>query len=65
MPLNPHVATLTDRIRQRSRGSREAYLAQIREAASLTPHRCEVSCANLAHNRNIGSWRHSVPRRFV
>jgi len=49
MPLNPHVAALTDRIRQRSRVSREAYLAQIREAASLTPHRCDVSCANLAH----------------
>ena len=49
MALNPHVAALTDRIRQRSRASREAYLAQIHEAASATPHRCEVSCANLAH----------------
>ena len=49
MTLNPHVAALTDRIRQRSRASREAYLAQIREAASATPHRCDVSCANLAH----------------
>jgi phosphogluconate dehydratase len=49
MALNPQVAALTDRIRQRSRTSREAYLAQIREAASATPHRCEVSCANLAH----------------
>ncbi len=49
MALNPQVATLTDRIRQRSRVSREAYLTQIREAASLTPHRCDVSCANLAH----------------
>ena len=49
MALNVHVAALTDRIRQRSRLSRETYLAQIREAASLTPHRCEVSCANLAH----------------
>ena len=49
MALNPHVAALTDRIRQRSRPTREAYLAQLREAASATPHRCEVSCANLAH----------------
>ncbi|HJW43145.1 MAG TPA: phosphogluconate dehydratase [Geothrix sp.] len=49
MALNPHVAALTDRIRQRSRLTREAYLAQLREAASATPHRCEVSCANLAH----------------
>ncbi|GLH73292.1 phosphogluconate dehydratase [Geothrix limicola] len=49
MALNPHVAAITDRIRARSRTSREAYLAQIRDAASATPHRCEVSCANLAH----------------
>jgi phosphogluconate dehydratase len=49
MALNPHVAALTDRIRTRSQTSRAAYLAQIREAASLTPHRCDVSCANLAH----------------
>ena len=50
MALNAHVAALTDRIRLRSRSSREAYLAQIREAASATPHRCDVSCANLAHS---------------
>ncbi|MBI1751595.1 MAG: phosphogluconate dehydratase [Acidobacteria bacterium] len=50
MALNPHVAALTDRIRQRSRVSRDAYLAQIREAASAAPHRCNVSCANLAHS---------------
>ncbi|WLT31690.1 phosphogluconate dehydratase [Geothrix sp. PMB-07] len=50
MALNPHVAALTDRIRQRSHVSRNAYLAQIREAASATPHRCLVSCANLAHS---------------
>jgi len=49
MALNPHVAALTDRIRRRSRESREAYLAQIRDAASVTPHRCDISCANLAH----------------
>ena len=49
MALNPHVAALTDRIRQRSRVTREAYLALVRAAASATPHRCDVSCANLAH----------------
>jgi phosphogluconate dehydratase len=49
MALNLHVAALTDRIRQRSRSSREAYLAQLGEAASATPHRCDLSCANLAH----------------
>ncbi|WP_243382163.1 phosphogluconate dehydratase [Geothrix alkalitolerans] len=49
MALNAHVSTLTDRIRQRSRAGREAYLAQLREAGAARPHRCDVSCANLAH----------------
>ena len=49
MALHPQVAAITERIRQRSRTSRESYLAQIREAASTKPHRCDVSCANLAH----------------
>jgi len=49
MALNARVAALTDRIRHRSHASRASYLAQIREAASATPHRCDISCANLAH----------------
>ena len=49
MVLNPHVAALTDQIRRRSQACREAYLARIREAASIAPHRCQVSCANFAH----------------
>ncbi len=49
MALNPHLAALTDRIRHRSRPSREAYLALIREAASATPNRSHLSCANQAH----------------
>ena len=49
MALHPQVAFITERIRQRSRASRASYLAQIREAASTKPHRCDVSCANLAH----------------
>ncbi|WP_243317629.1 phosphogluconate dehydratase [Geothrix paludis] len=49
MALNAHVSALTDRIRQRSRAGREAYLAQLRETGAARPHRCDVSCANLAH----------------
>ena len=49
MALNVHVSALTDRIRQRSRAGREAYLAQLREAGAVKPHRCDVSCSNLAH----------------
>lgn len=49
MALNPHVAAIIDRIRHRSQASRDSYLAQIAAAASEAPHRCGVSCANLAH----------------
>ena len=49
MALNAHVSALTDRIRRRSRNGREAYLAQLQEAGTAQPHRCDVSCANLAH----------------
>ena len=47
--LNDTVARVTDRIRERSQKSRDAYLKQMREAASEGPHRSEVSCGNLAH----------------
>ncbi len=49
MALNPFVAECTERIRQRSRASREAYLALLREAAVSMPQRCGLSCSNLAH----------------
>jgi len=47
--LNETLARVTDRIRERSRTTREAYLAQMRAAASKGPHRSDVSCGNLAH----------------
>jgi phosphogluconate dehydratase len=47
--LNDKLLRVTDRIRERSRGRREAYLRQMRAAASKGPHRAEVSCGNLAH----------------
>ncbi|NWG91732.1 MAG: phosphogluconate dehydratase [Parvularculaceae bacterium] len=47
--LNAVLERVTDRIRERSRKSREAYLAQMRAAASDGPHRAHVSCGNLAH----------------
>ena len=47
--LNETVRAVTDRIRERSRPLREAYLRQMRAAASKGPHRASVSCGNLAH----------------
>ena len=47
--VNKTVANVTDRIRERSRKSRDAYLRQMRAAASDGPHRSHVSCGNLAH----------------
>ncbi|MFZ5617710.1 MAG: phosphogluconate dehydratase [Pseudomonadota bacterium] len=47
--MNDILLRVTDRIRERSRGRREAYLRQMRAAASKGPHRAEVSCGNLAH----------------
>ncbi|MCB2098491.1 MAG: phosphogluconate dehydratase, partial [Parvularculaceae bacterium] len=40
---------VTDRVRERSRASREAYLTLMRAAAAEGPHRAHVSCGNLAH----------------
>ncbi len=47
--LNSALARVTERVRQRSREPRAAYLAQMRAAASRRPQRSRVSCGNLAH----------------
>ena len=47
--LNAALERVTDRIRARSRKTRDAYLAQMREAAAEGPHRSSISCGNLAH----------------
>ncbi|UXU73936.1 MULTISPECIES: phosphogluconate dehydratase [unclassified Paracoccus (in: a-proteobacteria)] len=49
MPLNPIVAQVTDRIRQRSARSRSAYLERIARAAQEGPRRAHLSCGNQAH----------------
>ena len=47
--LDPTVVRVTERIRRRSRASRQAYLDKIRNAAESGPHRRRLSCSNLAH----------------
>lgn len=47
--MHPLVKSVTDRIIERSKESRSAYLAAIGEARSQTVHRSSLSCGNLAH----------------
>jgi phosphogluconate dehydratase len=47
--LLPIIARVTDRIRNRSRATREEYLARIGAAASAGPVRAHLSCGNQAH----------------
>ncbi len=49
-PLHPVIAEVTDRLIERSRQSRQAYLRRIDAAAQGGgPHRQRLSCGNLAH----------------
>ena len=49
MTLHTTVAALTDRIRQRSGPTRQAYLAQVNAAAQRDPGAQRLGCANVAH----------------
>jgi len=49
MKLNPTVDAVTERIRDRSRAGRDAYLARVSKAAARSPRRGTLSCGNLAH----------------
>ena len=48
-PLHPVVAEVTERLRERSRDTRAAYLARIDAAGTAGTHRERLSCGNLAH----------------
>ncbi len=47
--MNPNLLRVTKRIVERSRQTRENYLARIEKAKSNTVHRSELACGNLAH----------------
>jgi len=49
MTARSDIEAITNRIRERSRGSREIYLGRIAEASSRTANRAVLSCGNLAH----------------
>ncbi|EOI3568691.1 phosphogluconate dehydratase [Cronobacter dublinensis] len=47
--MHPKLLRVTQRITERSRATREAYLARIDQAKSQTVHRASLACGNLAH----------------
>jgi phosphogluconate dehydratase len=47
--MNPTIVRVTERIRERSKPARSAYLARIRSAADDGPSRKNLSCSNIAH----------------
>lgn len=47
--LHPTIARVTDRVIEKSKASRSAYLAMIEREAANRPDRSQVSCSNLAH----------------
>ncbi|PRX35135.1 6-phosphogluconate dehydratase [Meinhardsimonia xiamenensis] len=49
MGLHPEIEAVTERIRERSRESRAAYLERVARAAEEGPRRAHLSCGNLAH----------------
>ena len=48
-PLHERVRTVTERIRERSRDSRAAYLDRMEQARGASATRATLSCTNLAH----------------
>jgi len=49
MTARKDIQAITERIRERSRPRREAYLERVNAAASRTANRAVLSCGNLAH----------------
>ncbi|MGU3574521.1 phosphogluconate dehydratase [Brucellaceae bacterium C25G] len=49
MSAHKNLLNITNRIVERSKQSRETYLGHMREAASRSPKRGALGCANLAH----------------
>ena len=47
--LHPVLAAVTERITERSRADRAAYLRRLEESATRGPMRTKLACANLAH----------------
>lgn len=49
VPVHSEIMRITKRIIERSRHTREQYLAKIEQSRSQTVHRSQLACGNLAH----------------
>ncbi len=49
MTVRREIEAVTERIRERSKPTREAYLSRVEQAIEQGPHRSVLSCGNLAH----------------
>jgi phosphogluconate dehydratase len=49
MAADKRILAITERLIERSKPTREAYLDRLRRAADAGPHRTSLSCGNLAH----------------
>lgn len=49
MSINSGIKAITNRIRVRSKLTRNSYLRRIEQAGDQGPERCSLSCTNLAH----------------
>ena len=47
--VNPTLRDVTERIKERSRDTREAYITRMKDAAQDGPRRAHLSCGNQAH----------------
>ena len=60
MTLNSDLQRVTDRIIERSKETRQTYLAKIARAADDGPRRAHLSCSGQAH-AYAGRWSRSGP----
>ena len=49
MSVHPKIEEITDRIRERSRKTRESYMENMTSAAAEGPRRAHLTCGNQAH----------------
>ncbi len=64
--MNPQLLRVTNRIIERSRETRSAYLARIEQAKTSTVHRSQLACGNLGTRfRCLPARRQSLFEKHV
>ncbi len=63
--MNPQLLRVTNRIIERSRETRSAYLARIEQAKTSTVHRSQLACGNGTRFRCLPARRQSLFEKHV